>query len=56
MRIAYLGYDILLPCLKALEESGCSVMELFSFPTDHEFEFNCEIRRFAAERGLPFTE
>ena len=56
MRIAYLGYDILLPCLKALEESGCSVMELFSFPTDHEFEFDCEIRRFAAERGLPFTE
>lgn len=56
MRIAYLGYDILLPCLRALEESGCSVMELFSFPTDNEFEFNRELRHFAGERGIPFTE
>lgn len=56
MRIAYLGYDVLLPCLKALEESGCSVLELFSFPTDNEFEFNRELRRFAGERGIPFTE
>lgn len=56
MRIAYLGYDILLPCLRALEESGCSVMELFSFPTDNEFEFNRALRRIAGERGVPFTE
>ena len=56
MRIAYLGYDILLPCLRALTESGCSVMELFSFPTDNVFEFNRELRRFAWERGVPFAE
>ena len=56
MRIAYLGYDILLPCLRALEESGCSVTELFSFPTDNEFEFNRALRRIAGERGVPFTE
>ena len=56
MRIAYLGYDILMPCLTALEESGCTVMEVFSFPTDGEFEFNREVRAFAGDRGLPFTE
>ena len=56
MRIAYLGYDILSPCLRALEESGCSVLEVFSFPTDNEFEFNRALRRIAGERGVPFTE
>ena len=56
MRIAYLGYDILSPCLRALEESGCTVLGVFSFPTDNEFEFNRELRRFARERGIPFTE
>lgn len=55
MRIAYLGYDILSPCLRALEESGCSVMKVFSFPTDDEFEFSREVEAFARERGLPFT-
>lgn len=56
MRIAYLGYDLLAPCLTALEESGCTVLEVFSFPTDNEFEFNREVRDFARTRGCPFTE
>lgn len=55
MRIAYLGYDLLYPCLTALVDSGCEVMEVFSFPTDDEFEFNRDVRGFAQTRGLPFT-
>lgn len=55
MRIAYLGYDVLISCLQALEESGCSVMKVFSFPTDDEFEFSRRVEDFARERNLPFT-
>ena len=55
MQIAYLGYDLLFPCLTALEESGCRVMEVFSFPTDDEFEFHREVESFARQRGIPFT-
>ena len=56
MKIAYLGYDLLAPCLTALAESGCEVMEVYSFPTDNELEFNTEVRGFAQSRGLPYTE
>ena len=55
MQIAYLGYDLLFPCLPALEESGCRVMEVFSFPTDDEFEFHREVEAFARRRDIPFT-
>ena len=55
MKIAYLGYDIFFPCLTALEESGCQVMEVFTFPTDDEFEFNRRLRAFARARGVPCT-
>ena len=46
---------ILMPCLKALEESGCTVLKVFIFPTDDEFEFSREVESFARERRLPFT-
>lgn len=56
MRIAYLGYDLLSPCLDALADSGCEVMAVYSFPTDNEFEFNRAVRAFADGWGIPFTD
>lgn len=56
MRIAYLGYDLLYPCMTALAESGCEIMEVFTFPTDDEFEFNQEVKEFAAALGVPCTD
>ncbi len=53
MKIAYLGYDLLYPCLVALEKSGCEVLEVFTCKTDQEFEFNDKVTAFARERGLP---
>ena len=53
MKIAYLGYDLLYPCLEALEGSGCEVLEVFTCATDQEFEFNDRVTAFARERGLP---
>lgn len=52
MKIAYLGYDVLFPCLTALEEAGCSVMEVFTCRTDDRFEFHHRVRAFAEQRGL----
>lgn len=52
MKIAYLGYDVLFPCLEALEEAGCSVMEVFTCRTDDQFEFHREVLAFAKQRGL----
>lgn len=56
MRIAYLGYDLLYPCLTALADSGCDIMEVFTFPTDDEFEFNRDVKGFAAALGVPCTQ
>ena len=56
MRIAYLGYDLLSPCLTALAESGCEVAAVFSFPTDNQYEFNRDLRAFAKAHDVPFTE
>ncbi|BFJ84808.1 hypothetical protein Ruko_12250 [Ruthenibacterium sp. TH_2024_36131] len=55
MKIAYLGYDVLFDCLSALEQAGCSVLEIFTCPTDNRFEFNTRIRAFAADRAIPCT-
>ena len=53
MKIAYLGFDLLYPCLEALEKGGCEVMEVFTCTVDNAFEFNSKVTAFAAERGLP---
>lgn len=56
MKIAYLGYDLFFPCLQALAGHGCDVMEVYSFPTDNEFEFNREVRGFARACGARYTQ
>ena len=53
MRIAYLGYDALYPCLPALEEAGCTVMEVFTCDTDNVYEFNAHVTAFARQRNIP---
>lgn len=55
MKIAYIGYDVLADCLFALEKAGCTVLEVFTCPTDDRFEFNRRVRGFAAHRGIPCT-
>lgn len=52
-RIAYVGYDLLYPCLPALEQAGCEVVELFTFDADERFESTRRVRAFAAARGIP---
>ena len=54
MKIAYLGYDVLYPCLLALETAGCTVMELFTCKTDNVYEFNTKVIAFAKQRSLPY--
>lgn len=53
MKIAYLGYDVLYPCLTALEAAGCSVMEIFTCKTDNLYEFNLKVSAFAERRNIP---
>lgn len=55
MKIAYIGYDVLADCLFALEQAGCTVLEVFTCPTDNRFEFNRRVRAFAARRALACT-
>lgn len=55
MPVAYAGFDILYPCLTALEAAGCHVMEVFTCPTDQKYEFNDQVRAFAEERHVPCT-
>lgn len=53
MKIAYLGYDALFPCLLALEAAGCTVLEVFTCDTDNIYEFNEKVIIFAEQRNLP---
>ena len=53
MKIAYLGYDVLYPCLTALEKAGCTIGEIFTCETDGVFEFNSKVCAFAKEHGIP---
>lgn len=53
MKIAYLGYDVLYPCLPALEAAGCQVLEVFTCDTDDQFEFHEKVAAFAGDRNIP---
>ena len=52
MKIAYAGFDLLYPCLEALEAAGCEVMRVFTYPTDNVYEFNRQVTGFAEARGI----
>lgn len=55
-KVAYAGFDLLYPCLEALEEAGCTVMRVFTFPTDNDYEFNRRVVDFARARHIPWTD
>ena len=56
MKIAYAGFDLLYPCLEALERAGCTVERVFTYPTDNVYEFNRQVVSFAEKRGIPWTD
>lgn len=56
MKVAYAGFDLLSPCLCALEQAGCEVMQIFTYPTDQIYEFNRDVVTFAKRRGIPWTD
>jgi len=56
MKVAYAGFDLLSPCLEALEEAGCQIMKLFTFPTNNVYEFNRAVTDFAQKRNIPWTD
>ena len=57
MKIAYAGFDLLYPCLEALEAAGCEVMRVFTYPTDNVYESRtAQVTGFAEARGIPWTD
>ena len=56
MKLIYLGIDLLAPVLKTALEEGHTVARVYTCPTDNVTEFNKEIKRLAAEHGIPCTE
>lgn len=54
-RIAYVGIDLLTSALKTILEEGCQVLKLYTCPTDNRTEFNVEVQRIAAARGIPVS-
>ena len=53
MKIAYLGIDLLVSVLFALEQSGCQIMEIFTCRTDNKTEFNLQVRAEAERLQVP---
>ena len=43
MKIAYCGYDFFASTLEGLVAEGHELVELFSFPTDNEYDFNDKV-------------
>ena len=56
IKVAFVGYDAFYSCLAALAEAGCTVMRIFTFPTDNEYEFNHRVRDFAHRHNVPWTD
>lgn len=56
MKVAYAGFDLLYPCLEELEQTGCQVAQIFTYPTDQVYEFNRDVVSFARQRDIPWTD
>lgn len=56
MKVAYAGFDLLYPCLEALERAGCEILKVFTYPTDGVYEFTTDVTGFAERRGIPWTD
>ena len=55
MRIAYCGYDFFASSLGALVEAGHELVELFSYPTDNEYDFNDKVFALAGAAKAKIT-
>ena len=55
MKIAYCGYDFFYTCLAGLISDGHTLVELFSFPTDNQYDFNDNVFRMAREHKARIT-
>ena len=50
MKAAFIGMDLFLPALEALEASGADIIKIFTCETDNVTEFNHKVIRFAKDR------
>lgn len=55
MKIAYVGFDLLISALETLVEDGHEIIKIFSCRTDNVCEFNTQITTFAEKYGIPIT-
>ncbi|MBQ9120755.1 MAG: hypothetical protein IJY12_00120 [Clostridia bacterium] len=55
MRVAFVGYDAFYSCLAALAEN-CTVLRIFTFPTDNVYEFNHRVIAYARTHRIPWTD
>ena len=55
MRFAYCGYDFFHECLSLLVESGHELTELFTWPTDNEYDFNTNVMKLAQRSKARIT-
>lgn len=55
MKIAYAGFDLFYPALKALNENGCEITKIFSCKVDNVTEFNTKVTEFATKHNVDIT-
>ncbi len=55
MKIAYAGFDLFYPMLKALFDNGCEIVKIFSCKVDNVTEFNTNVTAFAKAHDIPIT-
>lgn len=53
MKFAYFGFDILSPCLNELLQNGHELMQLFTFFSDNEYDYNQRVLNFATAVDAP---
>ena len=55
MKIAYAGFDLFYPMLKALFDNGCEIVKIYSCKVDNVTEFNTDVTAFAQAHNIPIT-
>ncbi|MDO5573854.1 MAG: phosphatidylglycerol lysyltransferase domain-containing protein [bacterium] len=53
MKIAYLGYDILIECLKMIRKQGHEIIKIFTVPSGDRYDLNDQILVFGADFSIP---
>lgn len=55
MRIAYCGYDFFHSCLARIINDGHELVELFTWQTDDEYDFNEKVTAMARDHAAPIS-